>query len=292
MAGGGTGLALQLLHSGSGTVPLWYIASHHPPPAAATPCSMRSAAASLRGAPHPLARQALPDSKGASSGITGAGASGSGNATANSPPSSPSGSATRASARRSSAAAAGPAAPEAPATPPAAAPLRPKRLNPAHALLLREARQGSSGGHMLPEQVGCRGAGCRGLQQLAGRGSWVCVETAFASFQRMSLQPAGRSPHSTPHPHASCSARTLPPSTACRASPPACLTSAPPAPTSGSSRPRAMCSLVRDHHSLSVAVCCGMPIAGGVLGLCWLAQRGAGVARGSNHTAHAVYLRL
>ncbi|PRW59922.1 LEC14B -like isoform X2 isoform A [Chlorella sorokiniana] len=80
--------------------------------------SMRSAAASLRGAPHPLARQAMPDSN----------------------------------CSISNAAAAGPAGPEAPPTPPAAAPLRPKRLNPAHALLLREARQGSSGGHMLPEQ--------------------------------------------------------------------------------------------------------------------------------------------
>ncbi|KAI7844730.1 hypothetical protein COHA_001817, partial [Chlorella ohadii] len=120
--------------------------------------SMRSAAASLRGAPHPLARQAMPDSNGSSgSSGSGRGASGSGAAAAapaGSPPSSPPGrSGARASARRSSAAdASAGAAPEAPPTPPATASARPKRLNPAHALLLREARQGSRGGHMLPEQ--------------------------------------------------------------------------------------------------------------------------------------------
>ena len=263
-----------------------------PPPAVATPCSMRSAAASLRGAPHPLARQAFPDSNGAGSGSTGAngaGASGSANPAAASPPSSPSGSATRASARRSSSAAAGPAAPEAPATPPAAAPLRPKRLNPAHALLLREARQGSSGGHMLPEQVGCRGAGCRGLQQIAGRGLDSVLARLGLSGGCCTHLAAPLTPH--PHPPASCSALTLPPSTACRASPPACLTSAHPVPTLGSSHLRAMCSLVRGRHSLSVVVCCGRPPAGGCWGCVGFHGR-ALAACSSNRMAHAFCRRL
>ena len=37
--------------------------------------------------------------------------------------------------------------------PPSPAPQQSRGLNPAHALLLREARQGSGGGRMLPEQV-------------------------------------------------------------------------------------------------------------------------------------------
>lgn len=175
---------------------------------------MRSAAAGPRGMPHPLARHAMRSGGGAASADFSSGNGGS--------PTAGSGDGRQ---RRQAAAAA-------PPTPDAAEAARLPRLNPAHALLLREARLGSGGGRMTPEQV---------------RALVIGVRTTCRFFARFRAETDARRARtaglrSLPSPR---SAPTLRPSTACPASPRAWWTSGTAAPTLPSSRPQGTSSLVR-----------------------------------------------
>ncbi|KAL4424371.1 hypothetical protein ABPG75_001672 [Micractinium tetrahymenae] len=106
--------------------------------------SMRTAAAGPRGEPHPLARGRgghLPPAEASEDSLDSGGSRGRRRRSSERE--------ARSHGSRGSGGARVEAAP-APSTPAASTQRRP--LNPAHALLLREARQGSSGGRMLPEQ--------------------------------------------------------------------------------------------------------------------------------------------
>lgn len=140
---------------------------------------MRTAAGGPRGEPHPLARRrsvCLPTAEASESSLDSGGGGRRRRASehdARSP-----------RRRRGGDEAEGAdAEPPAPPTPAPSAQRRP--LNPAHALLLREARQGSAGGRLLPEQVGCWL--WLPLLQRPCRAPLLCSSCAFASMVRYSL---------------------------------------------------------------------------------------------------------